>query len=242
MVKKTTIAVTFIGLGAVAGCFLAAFQYWRQATQLPTWYTHSSTAISVATNPADPAVAAAGIKLAEQLVATGSQADQTSTKPQVEARLNADELNQLVVAAIAENPKHSPLLGSARALNTTIEDGRIASGIVVDLSTIPTQKLEARQKAALERATALFPNLANREIYLGIEGQPRVENGQLQLDDSTVIKVGALSLTTQQLIDQLGISKAQLERGLNQQLQLKNLSLEELELVGDSARVKGLIQ
>jgi hypothetical protein len=142
----------------------------------------------------------------------------------------AGQLNDMVQAAIASQPYTAPILDVAKGVNTSIEDGRIESGAVINLNDLPTASLPAEGQAAIAQLTQTFPFLANRDVYLGVEGSPKVVDGSLSLDD-THIKLGQLKLPMASVADQLGLSQAELEQQVGALLDQQGLTLESVEIV-----------
>ncbi|HEY9729682.1 MAG TPA: hypothetical protein V6D50_24805, partial [Chroococcales cyanobacterium] len=120
-------------------------------------------------------------------------------------------------------------------------DGRIESGTVVNLSGLPKNQLDEKQNAAIEKLVNTFPPLKDRDVYVGISGKPLVENGQLEWDDNTKIKLGNLSLSINELAQRLDVSPETLKQELNLSSQIGKLRVSELELKGDRVLLKGSV-
>ncbi len=230
-VKKSGFIVLFVAVGVVAGGLAAASYYWTQATGVPAWHG-TETAI---TDFADPSLVDARSRVIDQIVVSRN-ADNTSN---VEAEFSETEINQLVAGTLADIPNARPLLRGARSVNTVIQNGMLESGMVVDLSDIPAESLGSQERAALEQIRNTLPAIANREIYIGIESRPRAENGQVRFGEDTRVKIGNLSLSLSEVSDYVGISPAQLEQSLNQELERRGISIEDIDLAGDRARISG---
>lgn len=155
--------------------------------------------------------------------------------------ISAGELNRMVTDAIASQPAAAPILNAARGVNTSIEDGRIESGMVMNLSEIPLEALPSEGRQAVEQLTQTFPFLANREVYLGVEGSPAVVDGALSLDD-THIKVGQLSLPIASVAKQLGLSQAEIEQQLDAVLAQQGLTPDDVQIVDGQLVIRGVAQ
>lgn len=215
------------------GTLAAISLSWQQATQLPEWYDSQKQATNLdATESA----------ITRDRIIRGITTTSRSGITRINGELNATDINQLVVGAIATNPSYRPVLEGTRDINTTIENGQVQSGAVVNLSEIPTEQLNPTERALLERLSQTFPALADREIYIGIEGQPSFEQGRLLLSEDTVIRVGDLRLTLNQLQSLFGVSREQIEQQINQKLQQEGLDLSTVEFQGDSAVVRGEVR
>ncbi|CAN5712610.1 hypothetical protein BH23CYA1_BH23CYA1_04390 [soil metagenome] len=155
--------------------------------------------------------------------------------------ISAGELNRMVTDAIASQPAAAPILNAARGVNTSIEDGRIESGMVMNLSEIPLEALPTEGRQAVKQLTQTFPFLANREVYLGVEGSPAVVDGALSLND-THIKVGQLSLPIASVAKQLGLSQAEIEQQLDAVLAQQGLTPDDVQIVDGQLVIRGVAQ
>jgi hypothetical protein len=231
-VKKVGFIVFAILLGISLGTLAALSLSWQQATQLPEWYGSQKQATSL--DATENAIARD--RIIRGITTTSGGATR------IDGELSATDINQLVVGAIATNPNYRPVLEGTRDINTTIQEGQVQSGAVVNLSEIPTEQLNPTEQALLERIAQTFPALTDRDIYIGIEGQPSFEQGRLLLSDDTVVRVGDLRLTLNQIQSLFGISREQIEQQINQKLQQEGLDLSAVEFQGDRAVVRGEVR
>ncbi|MEL6489304.1 MAG: hypothetical protein AAFQ95_05010 [Cyanobacteria bacterium J06621_3] len=154
--------------------------------------------------------------------------------------ITEDELNQLVTDAIAAQPRTAPILDIAKDINTTLDDGRIESSMVVNINELPLEELPPEAQAAVDQMTTTFPFLANRDVYLGIEGSPTVtDEGNISLTDAH-IKFGQLKLPVSNVAGQIGISQADIEQQLNAVLAQQGLTPESIEIVDEQIVIRGL--
>ena len=151
------------------------------------------------------------------------------------------ELNTMVTEAIATQPYTAPLLDIAKEVNTTLKDGRIESGMVMNIKDIPVDSLPAEGRQAIEQITQTFPFLANREVYLGIEGSPQITNGAFSLDD-TNIRFGPLKLPVSSVASQLGISQTDIEQQISAVLEQQGLTPEDIRVSDGQIIISGLPQ
>ncbi len=241
MIKKLSIGLFVVAIAS--GAFF--YYYWRQVTKLPEWYVDQAPTHQQTINLQDQAAIQTTKQELVNKIETdiqqqlASQSRDGLSKGQVEVKLNQQELNDLLVTSIAEKPGSSKLLAAAKGINTTIEDGKIESGVVVNTSEIPVETLGTSERTVLQKVLTTFPSLENRDVYIGIEGQPKLENGQLQFDDNTKIKVGNLSLTLAELSQRLGVPQEKIERQLA--LKLEGFDIRDLELVDNQVVVKGAV-
>ncbi|MBD2257540.1 hypothetical protein [Pseudanabaena sp. FACHB-2040] len=218
-----SVAVVF---GVVGG--VAAYS-WTRATHLPTWYTAAS-------QPLPEQVGTANDLLVSKMVTTDS-ADAPLSITLTEA-----EVNQVVLGAIAQEPSTAQLLEAAKGINTSLENNQIESGMVVNLSDIPPGALPAQGQQALSQLTQRFPVLADRDIYIGVKGSPRIDAGRLVLDENTVVTIGRFQLPLAELASQVGLSQEQLEAQLGQALAQSGITLQDIQIQEGQLVISGASQ
>ncbi len=155
--------------------------------------------------------------------------------------ISAGELNQMVTEAIAQQPYTAPLLNVAKGINTSIEDDRIESGMVMNLGDVPLEALPLEGQQAVENLTRTFPFLANRDVYLGIEGSPKIVDGALSLEN-THVKLGQLSLPVANVASQLGLSQTDIEQQIEAALSQQGLTPDDIQIVNGQLVITGLPQ
>jgi hypothetical protein len=174
-------------------------------------------------------------------VTNNSTSQEISPKKHVEVELSNQEVNELVMTKIAEETGQSKVLATALKNHTTIKEGVLESGAVVNLAELPKDKLNQKEVASLEKVLKTFPFLVNQEIYVAILGKPQVANGQVKWDDNTKIKLGNLNLSISELAQRLGIPQEQLEHKLNLSLQLGRLKVNDMELKDNKVLLRGSV-
>ncbi|MEW6494321.1 MAG: hypothetical protein AB1589_17675 [Cyanobacteriota bacterium] len=170
-----------------------------------------------------------------------SHQQEPSTSKSVELELNNQEVNTLVMTTVAQDLRLNSVLASTPGLNTTIKDGILEIGTVINLENLSKNQLAEREIAALDKVVTTLPFLEKQKLYVAISGQPKIENGKVKLDETTKIKLGNLSLSIPELAQRLGISQEEIERNLHLSLKLENLKVNELEITDDKALIKGLV-
>ncbi len=155
--------------------------------------------------------------------------------------ISESELSQMVTDAIASQAATAPILDAAQDIRTSLEDGRIESGVVMNLSKLPVESLPAEGQQAVEQFTQTFPFLANRDVYLGIEGSPTIVDGGFSLDD-THIKIGQLKLPVSNVASQLGISQSDIEKQLSGVLDQQGLTPDDVQIVDGKLVIRGAAQ
>ena len=231
--KKIAVILLLIASGSISG----VYYYWRQATNLPIWYTSQEK-----TNSFNIINETSAQKQSEKVKAKITAINQQAAKSNnLEVQLNENDLNNLFVSELAKTNKSIKLAEAVKAVKTNIKDGKIESGAVVNISEIPTAHLRKEETAALTRVVKAFPSLNNREIYIGIEGKPTIENGKLKFDENTKLKVGNLSFTQAELSKKLGIPEIQIRQVSNIELKLGKIKVNNIELTDDKALLKGSV-
>lgn len=263
--KKISLIILSLSFG-VAGF---VYYQWQQFTNLPEWYTQQAQASPNLINFKNPEeVKEAKTQLEEKVDAylASQESQQTieeskndspfNTKPiigsadagptfnpdSVALNLDETEFNTLVVSNLVENARSSPLLESAEGFNTTIKNGTLEAGIVLNLSQIPADKLAAEQRTVFNKAIQTFPFIENRQVYLAVAGKPSLEQGTLKFDESTKVKVGNLSMTLSELSQKLGIPQEQLQQKINLELSLGRLKINDIKFEGERALIRGAVQ
>ncbi|MBW4678983.1 MAG: hypothetical protein KME19_02570 [Microcoleus vaginatus WJT46-NPBG5] len=263
--KKVSLIILSLSIG-VAGI---VYYQWQQFTNLPEWYTHQAQASPNLINFKNPEeVKEAKTQLEGKIdaylasqesqpaleepkndspfntqpIVGSASAGKTFDPDSVALNLDATEFNTLVVSNLVENARSSPLLESAKGFKTTIKNGAIEAGVVLNISQIPTEQLAADERTAFNKAIQTFPFMENRQVYLALEGKPSLEQGTLKFDDSTKVKVGNLSMTLSELSQKLGIPKEQLKQKINLELSLGRLKINDIKFEGDRALIRGAVQ
>ncbi len=223
------ILLIFLGVSSAS-----LYYFWREATQLPAWY------VSQPVNNVEKANTKVIADQVEQKIKAQTDRSKQSGNPaNVEVNLTSAELNQLVAAKVTEKTEKSHLSQAIKGMNTQITDDRLRTGAVVDLSALKSSEVGDRGKTLLSELTQKFPALADREVYLGLEGKPQIDNGRLKFDATTRVQVGQLSFTVTELADRLGIPEATLLEKINLNLNLNGFQVEAIELKAGKAILKG---
>ncbi|MGI0486455.1 hypothetical protein ACN4EK_13530 [Pantanalinema rosaneae CENA516] len=219
---------------AVIGTIGIPYYFWRQATALPDWYQQDMINPLVIDLHDPDAIAQARRTVADKMAAVQSYADGTQ-----EIYLTEQDVNALAAVEVDRLANYTRLTEAIRSVNTTIRNGQIKSGAVINLANIPTEALDSNEQNLVATLLKTFPVLAQRQVYVGIEGTPAVVDGQLQFDHSLRIQVGNLSLSVADIAQQLGISEATLWQEINRELE--TLQLREAEISGNQVRLRGVI-
>lgn len=227
--KKTAIVI-FIILLAVAG---SLYWLWRQATFLPEWYTGEGTA-------SDGTVIIYG-KGIEDIRNSLEQTieDQLQSAPirnlEVTVTLNEKDANKLFATLISENAEAYPYLQAVKASKTRIRDGSLDFGVVVNASEL--LKEAPQQGTEVAAASDL---LQGKEVSLGFTGKLGMQEGHLQMDDDSTIRIGGLTFSLKTITDRLGISEDQLKKTLKD-IELGKLKIDTIRPSRNALLLKGAV-
>ncbi|NJP10948.1 MAG: hypothetical protein HC866_16930 [Leptolyngbyaceae cyanobacterium RU_5_1] len=229
--KKFWFYLAGVGVGVVG----VPYYFWNQATQLPGWYD-------------DRAISANAINLRDR---AALQQAQQSTKTKfanvhpfadgtAAIELTESEFNSLLASEISSAVDTQNLASAVRAVNTTIKNGKIESGAVINLADASTETLTQNEQTLLMELVKVFPGLTDRDVYVGIEGTPTIENGQFSLRH-TRIRIGNLRFSVADIAQQLGVSEAALRQELEHQIPLKQLGVHDVHVLGDRVQIRGVV-
>ncbi len=223
--KQAAILSLSVAVGLMIGAIAAL-------SNLPSHFQSSDTSSTVPVAKQGTAAASSPAPPKESLQSV-IEMGQTSVE------LNGEQLNQLIVQAIAQHPSGQTLLERSQGFQTTIADGRLKTGVVIRLADLPLEQLNPEERAWIQQAISVVPGLANQQMFLGIEGNPIVQDGQLRLGEAVSVKVGGMSLPLSAIAQQFGLSPSDLEQGINQGLQAQGIEIRSIEIVGDRIRIGG---
>jgi hypothetical protein len=230
--KKIGLVFVVILLGA--GVFL--YYLWSQATNLPEWYTNGST------SAAEGSVIFYGenIETIEKKLRQKieSQIKKTAAGKKVEIELDENDTNTLIASMVVKSSKNHKSLRAIKASKTSIKEGNLDFGIVVNASDIIEDIRE-------EETVKTGPSIINipgffkdKEVYLGLLGKYGLKNGQLKLDPDGKIRIGALSFSMSNALKKLGISEARVRRAIKD-LKIGKLKIDDIEVVKNRLQLKG---
>ena len=227
MVRKLIIISSLLLVGGTA----YTYHYWLQLTKVPEWYQSENPSINQAIDIKDiSALQAAQSQITDKIQ---RQIQQSNSEPNssVDIKLDEQEINQLLITKVAENSNQRKILQVAKSIQTKIKDDMIEIGAAISPAQIPKESLTKSQQKILEQAFTIFPQLKNQDVYIGIQGQPRVENGRLIFDSNSNIKVGNVSLDINELSQRMGLSPEKFRQQL--ELEINQLNVQDVDLNGN---------
>lgn len=203
--------------------------YWHQLTDVP-----QTQAAANAIRLNDPVA----IQQARQTVDQKLARIQTGPDGTATVELTGADVNALIASELVRTPQAQPIAAAVKQVNTTIDRGKLASGAVVNLSNLPTERLSPTEQAAVKQLVDRFPALAKRDVYIGVEGNPTVVDGRLQLGEPQ-LRIGNLRFSLAEVAQQLGLSETQFRQAIDRQLPLSQLGVQEVQISGNTVQIRG---
>ncbi|MFM7572698.1 MAG: hypothetical protein ACKO4S_06105 [Snowella sp.] len=241
MFKKLLIGIIFLGTGGAG----IAYYLWTQATALPSWFQGQSSdpqsfaqppQLTLPSTDVTPAIASTKQKI-QQKVQTAIQNQGMNQIPEdIAVSLNAQDFNQLLQAEISnqlQSRKISPVLPQIQA---NLANNNLELGTVINPVKLKTLDLPRRQQAMVARVVSKFPQLKDQDIYVGIEGKPKLENGQLTLPNNSQVRIGNLTFSLSEVAQKLGVPRDRLQQSLN--LNIDELNLQDLQFKDNEVILK----
>jgi hypothetical protein len=249
MLKKLMLALFLIGLGGA----VIAYYYWTQVTTLPKWYAgnydSSKQFFRVDEMPTANIEKSAIKKKIEKQIEQQLALQKDQSKPpinpekntkvpekEVTVSLNQQDINQLAIASLSDSSPYRPLLQSVQAIHTDLKKDRLQVGAIVNLEKAKSHQLGDQKNVIIDKAIGTFPQLKDRDIYIAVEGKPRLENGKIILDKDSQVKVGNLSFAVSEIAQQLDIPIEEVQQHL--ELNINQLNVRDLQINEDGMTLK----
>lgn len=235
MLKKIGLVAFLLVLGG--GGWLA--YTWQQVTHLPDWYTQSSTPDTAPSTllPTQVDEPAEIESLAFDLHQKVDRVLGTTSSRTPEVQLTAQEFNQFVVTSLPAQARSPKVITSVKAMNTKIEAGQLQTGIVVDTAALPLDQLPSEYQATVKGLLQSFPVLQDKEIYVGVEGKPQIQQGKVVLGKDARLVIGNVRFSYADLRDRINLPSDLLDNPVN--LQLGQLQIQDLNFQDQAVILKG---
>jgi hypothetical protein len=234
--KKILFKLILLGLiGTIGG----VYYIWNEATQVPEEYTEAitKTNTSTANLPLQPS------QIIQQAKASKQKIEQpiAQAKPgqKVAVKLTDRDLTNITVANLAASQSNKQMPSGISGVNTTIKDGKIRTGALVNIDRLARDSQPGSQTATLSKLTEKLPFLKERDVYIGIVGKPIVKDGRIKLDNDTQIKIGKVTFTVTQLAQNLGVSEEKIQKAIELKLQQQNLKVDRINLDNNEFSIDG---
>lgn len=234
--KKIIIkSILLVSIGTIG----SLYYLWQEATKVPAEYTEAVTA-NKTSNP-DLSLQSSQIEERKDLRKNQIVSAMARSKAgeKVTVKLNNRDLNNLVVAKLANAQANKQVPAGIKGINTNIKDGKIYTGALVNLDRLVHDSPPGSQIAALSKLTDKLPFLKDRDIYIGMIGKPIVAGSRIEFDQDTQIKIGRMNFTISQLSENLGISPAKIQRVIDLKLQQHNLKIDRVNLENNQLAIEG---
>lgn len=235
MLKKIGLVAFLVLLGG--GGWLA--YTWQQVTHLPDWYTRDLTPGTVPSTllPSQVDESAEIETLAFGLQQKVDRVLSTTPTQSPQVQLTAQEFNQFVVTSLPTQARSSQVMAAVQAMNTEIESGQLKTGIVIDTSAFPLEQLPSEYRAMVKGLLQSFPALQDKEIYVGVEGKPRLQDGKVVLGEDARLVMGNIRFSYADIRDRINLPPDLLDKTVN--LQLGQLQIKDLNFQDRSVILKG---
>ncbi|MCP2727080.1 hypothetical protein [Limnofasciculus baicalensis] len=236
---------------------ISLYYYWLQATKLPAWYSSKSGNQRKQVELVDRSdIIAAKSRLQakiygnvaesnkssnnspESVLSVASDNSASANPKNVEIGFSDREFNDMMIVELSERMDKSQDIANLPHVHTTIKEGKIETGTVVNLSELPTN---GKEKAVLEKALTKLPFAKDRDIYVGLSGKPTIENGKLTLGNNPEVKIGNLSFTVAELANKLGVPQEKLAQKLNIAVEMGQLKVNDMEVKDNQVVFKGSV-
>ncbi len=232
--KKIGLVFVVIILGA--GIFL--YYLWSQAMDLPEWYTNGSvSAVEGSVIFYGENIEKIEKKLRQKIE---NQIKKTAVGKKVEIELDENDTNSLIASMIVKIRKNHKYLKAIKASKTSIKEGNLDFGIVVNASDILEDIREEETAQTGPTIVNILGFFKDKEVYLGLLGKYGLKNGQLKLDPNGKIRIGAFSFLMDNALKKLGISEDKVRQAIKD-LQIGKLKIDDIEVVKNRLRLKGSI-
>jgi hypothetical protein len=208
---------------AIVGGFLAGFHSWRQIAAVPSWYRIQKSDRYLE-------IALVEGKVKQQLY------QPISTGNNLTIELSKKDVNQILLDRVIENSKNSNLLKFAKSIRANLTNNSLEIGGIFNPSEISAESLDELPKTMLEKTLKIFPQLKNLSFYVGLVGQPKIENGQIKFDANSKLKIGKLSFAIDTVAKKFGIPTEDLQQYLD--LEVAKLNIQEIKIDNDTMTVE----
>jgi hypothetical protein len=221
VLRKIAIVLVVLALAGVG--FLV--HLWREVTALPEWAEDEiDVEESVPAADGSPALQPQWVEVEAdppKVAAKPEQAPAKAEAPKPKKKRGRRVLKNFHLRSAAKNAVAAKAVRKSRAV---YEDGDLEAGVIVNLSKIPRDKLEKRDRQLLDRAFRAFPFLRNRAVYVGIEDEPISRKGFLQLGRKTRVRVGKLEYSLAALARKLDLDAKQVRRQIDREMRRLKLT------------------
>jgi hypothetical protein len=246
-VKHIGLVLLLMFGGSLAGIYYI----WHEATKVPDWISKTPPQPSPSFQQTQTKIerriqaqvqqsqASQTVVQVTPLPISVPQSPQPTEKPKVEVKVSSSELNDLIASKMTDKTQGDTLPKSVKGFHTAVENETLKTGAIVDMKELQSSNLGAKDQELVSKITQNFPMLGKKDVYIGVAGKPKVQDGKLKFDRDTKVQIGNLSLTVDEIADRLGVSPEQVQERLNMQFQLQGMDLQGIELQDGGAMLRG---
>ncbi len=218
----------------ILGLLAAGTAWWTgsQVGQLPDWYVEARAADALepdleaaARRSQQRLVGRFGRELLDEVTADDGTPDESfldrvkrrgkivldGLRAGREVRLDARDLEGLILAMAYEHDDGRNLLAATRAVRAEIFAGELELGAVVTPARLPAERLSSGQRRLLELLLRLSGS--GGDIYISLRAAPAAVEDRLLLGPPIDLRIGELALSSS-LLKALGVEAPELESGL----------------------------
>ncbi|MBE9030391.1 hypothetical protein IQ266_11675 [filamentous cyanobacterium LEGE 11480] len=194
--------IGFLGLLCIGGGVAGAAVAWQQVTSLPSWYTDNAVA------PPNPDTTEQSARRVEQKL-------KSLRNPATTVKLNNQEISDMVAATVTEVNRQAQLPDVIRGVNAELAEGKVKAGAVIDFAQLDSSQLTNEKQQKIAKTLKRLPGVGDRQLYVGIESVPTVRNGRFEIDPTTRVQIGNLSLSLDEAAKYVGVAPSKLQADIN---------------------------
>lgn len=117
------------------------------------------------------------------------------------------ELRDVVLVGLSRHKDGQRILEMSEGLSTRLSDGKLQVGVKVNFDDM-IGDLNEEERKMFDRAVLLAPMAEGRDVFLGFQSVPEIEEGQLKLDPrETTASVAVVKMPLDVLVERLGKKK-----------------------------------
>ena len=139
--------------------------------------------------------------------------------------LNQQQFNALLLDSLQADDKGRQVLAVSDQINTTLSDGEIQIGALINLDKV--EKVNAKARAIIEKLDNVLVFLEGSQMRVSLIVRPLARNGEIAIYDDFSAKVGLIPISNDAL-QTLGVA---VQQANNNSLALKNLSLQSIKVL-----------
>jgi hypothetical protein len=232
--------ILFKLLGVVlVGSMAGTYYVWQEAIKVPAEYIEASANDRADSQslPMQSSQITERANVSKQKISAPLERAQSGQK--VNVKLSDRDLNNLVVAKLANTQPTKQVPIGIKGIKTNIKDGKIYTGAMVNLDQLARNGKPGSQTAALSKLTEKLTFLKGRAVYIGIVGKPTLEGDRVKFAPDTQIKIGNMNFTITQLAENLGVPPTKLQETIDLHIQQQNFKVNRINIESNGLEIEG---